>query len=654
MKKIVLILICSVNVMVVKAQKHEFLNPPKFSDADLSKPKSLLDETAPAEILYRSVHFMIDYNTGYLNKKVFYRIKIYDKDKAEDWLNVEIPLFQTSSSQQEKLNKFKAFTYNLENGNVSQVKAEKSSQYKSKESKNVNITKFAFPNVKNGSVLECQYEVLSPFLYSIPEVLIETDVPSLYTEYVFDAPLSIAYNISYTGALAPKYRVMEEQSLYGTQYKTFRFGYENLKSFKTEKFVRNDRNYKTKVSAEVNSTYSYQANTYSPSGGDIKLYSSSWDQIRKKLFENEDFGIELKKSKLAKENMPPGVINMTSDLDKANAIFAYVQKTFIWNKNKGIYTEDGIKRLIETKVGNAAEINLFLVMLLREAGIKSDPMIISTVENGFINLLSPNVSNMNFVLATVDIDGKYHTYDATSKQSSIDELPLRDWNQYGILLTKNKAEQIQMKNVKPSSTYLTVNAKINDDGSISGTYSDKDTGSYAMYVKENYDENPEKYKKQYKENFSIDFTGVDSKVLDNGEFESSMSFSSQNLIDKIGKKLIINPMLFLSKTSNEFDQTEARKYPIDFGAPTTTIKKVTLEIPEGYTIEELPKNKRIVTDDKEIEYSYMIEQKGNKLEIISTTKVSSADYPKEYYPAFKQIWGVASKQENQVISLVKS
>jgi hypothetical protein len=48
-----------------------------------------------------------------------------------------------------------------------------------------------------------------------------------------------------------------------------------------------------------------------------------------------------------------------------------------------------------------------------------------------------------------------------------------------------------------------------------------------------------------------------------------------------------------------------------------------LEIPEGYVIEEMPKNKKIVTEDKEIEYSYIAEQKGNKMEIISTTKVKS-------------------------------
>ncbi|WP_344831614.1 transglutaminase-like domain-containing protein [Chryseobacterium ginsenosidimutans] len=642
MKKLILIAFCLMNFIFIEAQKHEFLEPPKFSDADLSKQKSALDENAPAEILYKSLHFNIDYNSGNLIKKAFYRVKIYDKDKAEDWLNLEVPLYQNGSDQ-ETLSKMKAFTYNLENGVAVPTKVDKSSKYKSKESKYVSITKFAFPNVKNGSVIEYQYEVTSPFLFIVPEIMIETDTPSLYTEYVLDSPSNIAYNVNYTGFLNPKYREVEERTMYGMNYRTYRFGYENVKGFKTEKFVNNDKNYRTKISAELHST----------NFRELKLYSSSWEQIKQRLYENEDFGGELKKTKLAKENMPANISGITDEIEKANAVFNYVKNTFTWNKDRGLYTEDGIKKMLETKTGNAAEINLFLVMMLREVGIKADPLTISTVSNGLINIASPNVSNMNFVIAAIQTKDGFHLYDATSKQSSIDQLPPRDWNQFGILINKEKVQQLSMVNAKTSFTYLTAEAKINDDGSISGDYSDRDTGTYAMFAKENYDDNNDKYKKQYKENFSIDFTNIDSKVLENGDFESKMKFSSDNLIDKIGKKMIINPMLFLNKNSNEFDQTEERKYLIDFTSPFTRIKKIVLEIPEGYTIEEMPKNKKIVTDDKEIEYSYMVEQKGNKLEVISTTKVMSPNYPKEYYPAFKQIWGVASKQENQVISLVK-
>lgn len=630
------------NFIFIDAQKHEFLEPPKFNEADLSKQKSALDENAPAEILYKSLHFNIDYNTGNLIKKAFYRVKIYDKDKAEDWLNLEIPLYQ-SGSDQETISKIKAFTYNLENGASVATKVDKSSKYKSKESKNYSITKFAFPNVKNGSVIEYQYEVTSPFLFIIPEILIESDTPSLYTEYVLDSPSNIAYNVNYTGFLNPKYREVDEKTMYGMNYRTYRFGYENLKGFKAEKFVNNDRNYRTKISAELHST----------NFRELKLYSSSWEQVKQRLYENDDFGGELKKTKLAKENMPANIAGISDEIEKANAIFNYVKNTFTWNKDRGLYTEDGIKKMLETKTGNAAEINLFLVMMLREAGIKADPLTISTVSNGLINIASPNVSNMNLVIAAIQTKDGFHLYDATAKQSSMDQLPPRDWNQFGILINKEKVQQLSMVNAKTSFTYLTAEAKINDDGSISGTYSDKDTGTYAMFAKENYDDNADKYKKQYKENFAIDFTNIDSKVLENGDFESTMKFSSENLIDKIGKKMIINPMLFLNKNSNEFDQTEERKYMIDFTSPFTRVKKIILEIPEGYVIEEMPKSKKIVTDDKEIEYSYIVEQKGNKLEATSTTKILSPNYPKEYYPAFKQIWGVASKQENQVISLVK-
>lgn len=310
MKKILVIAFCSVQFVFIGAQKHKFLDPLKFNDVDLSKQKSALDENAPAEILYKSLHFSIDHATGNLIKNTFYRVKIYDKDKAEDWLNLEIPLYQNGGDQ-ETLSKIKAFTYNLENGTAVATKVDKSSKYKSKESKYISINKFAFPNVKNGSVIEYQYEVTSPFGFNIPEILIETDTPSLYTEYILDSPSSVAYNLNYTGSLLPKYKEVDERLLYGMNYRTYRFAYENLKAFKTEKFVNNDRNYRTKIGAELHST----------NFRELKMYSSSWEQIKDRIYEREDFGGELKKTKLAKENMPANVAGISNELDKSQCYF---------------------------------------------------------------------------------------------------------------------------------------------------------------------------------------------------------------------------------------------------------------------------------------------------------------------------------------------
>jgi hypothetical protein len=84
--------------------------------------------------------------------------------------------------------------------------------------------------------------------------------------------------------------------LYGVEGRTYRFGFENLKPFEEEEYVLNSDNYKTKISAELNSV-AYRS-------GEVKNYAMSWEDIRKQLYEHDDFGRELKK-KLLQALSPP-------------------------------------------------------------------------------------------------------------------------------------------------------------------------------------------------------------------------------------------------------------------------------------------------------------------------------------------------------------
>lgn len=644
MKKIFFALCFSVSTVIVYAQKHEFLKMPKFDIEDLKKTKSEIDEKAPAETLYRSIHYHIDNSTGNYIKKVKYRVKIYDKDKAEDWMNLEISLYDNNQGSRETLNSIKAYVYNLEDGKIAETKVDKSSKFKSKENKYYMINKFAFPNIKNGSVIEFQYEITSPFSYEIPLTYIETDTPSEYTEYVFESPVNMSYNIDFRGSLAPKYKKVAEENTYGAQYKTYRFAYENLKSFKKEKFVKNNDNYRTQIRAELHSTFF---------NNNLKTYTSTWEDIRKKLWDDDEFGNQYKRERLVKEIIPKSISDEKDQHKKANLLFDFVKNSYTWNERNGFRTDNGIKDLIKNKTGNTADLNLFLLNALRSEGIKAYPILISTIGNGFVNLTFPNLGNFNYVIACAEIDKKIYLYDATSKQAKEDILPARVWNSNGLLLRDDKAELISLTNIKESYNSHTVKAKINPDGSVSGVYQDQDEGMGALNAKERFDENQDKYKKEYKDVFSVDFDNINSRVLDGGEFRSTMSFTSNNMIDNLGKRKIINPLLFLHQTKNDFDQEEERKYMIDFISPISKTKVVEIEIPEGYDVADLPKSKKIVTEDKEISYSYTVERKDNRIITVSEYKIASADYPKEYYPAFKQIWKVMSDSESQVMSLIK-
>lgn len=629
---------------MLSAQKQQFLKMPDFDIADLKKEKSEINPKAPVEILYRSIHYRIDNTTGELIKKYAYRVKIYEKDRSEDWHNLEISLYDNNHGSKETLRNIKALVYNLNGNEVEETKVDKSSKFRSKENKYTTVNKFAFPNIKDGSVIEYKYEVSSPFAYEVPLIYIELDAPSVYTEYVLDSPINISYNVDFTGSLAPKYKLVKDEMIYGSQHKTYRFGYENLKGFKEEKYVKNNDNYRTKIRAELHSTYF---------GNNLKTYTSTWEDIRKKLWNDEDFGSQYKKDRLVKDILPQDIAGEKDDVVKANKIFDYVKNNYTWNGNNGIYTENGIKDLIKNKTGNVADLNLMLVAMFRSASINAYPILISTVRNGHVNLTFPNAGNFNYVIVSAEINKKLHLFDATSKQSKIDLLPYRVWNDNGILLKDDKADLISLNNVNMSHSSLHATAKINADGTVSGTYEDLDSGLLAMNAKESFDENPDKYRKQYKENYTMEFSDINSQVLSNGDFESKMNFSSNSLIDNLGKKKIFNPLLFLHQSSTEFNETEERKYMINFVSPITRTKKVEIEIPEGYTVADMPKSKKITTEDKEISYSYIVENKDNKVTVTSVVKVASADYPKEYYPAFKQIWKVISDSESQVMSLIK-
>ena len=171
-------------------------------------------------------------------------------------------------------------------------------------------------------------------------------------------------------------------------------------------------------------------------------------------------------------------------------------------------------------------------------------------------------------------------------------------------------------------------------------------------LKEEYDEDKEKITKIYKEkypfnnqNFNINF--------EHDDLEASFHFSSDNMIDILHKKIIFNPLLFLYSNHHDFSQKEIRKAPIEFTSPFENIKKVTVKIPDNYRIENIPKSKKFKTEDDGIIYSYNIYVEGNNIIVESSVKVDSDSFPKEYYPAFKQIFDVITQYEGQLVTVVK-
>ena len=170
MRKVCLFLLLSISIASF-SQKA----PAKFGNIpmeDMMMKVYPLDSSASAVVLVDYGVSTIEFNQIKGFQVIFERlrrIKILTKEGL-GWADFGIPLYHSSTSDQEEtVSELKVVTYNLENGKVVETKSKKGEFMKEKSDANFNVTKIAWANVKEGSVLEISYKVISDFLFNFQD-----------------------------------------------------------------------------------------------------------------------------------------------------------------------------------------------------------------------------------------------------------------------------------------------------------------------------------------------------------------------------------------------------------------------------------------------------------------------------------------------------
>lgn len=179
----VLFLLLFIAAFVLKAQKP----PAKFGDIPMEDMKMAvypLDSSASAVVLVDYGESRINYSQtdGFqITFERLRRVKILSKDGLK-YGDFSIPLYH-DSDQEEKATNLKVATYNLENGKIVATKTKSETFIKEKYDANLNFTKVAWTNVKEGSVIEISYTVISDFLFNFQDWEFQTTIPTRWSEY---------------------------------------------------------------------------------------------------------------------------------------------------------------------------------------------------------------------------------------------------------------------------------------------------------------------------------------------------------------------------------------------------------------------------------------------------------------------------------------
>lgn len=128
------------------------------------------------------------------------RVKILDKAASSDLADFEIPLFVRGQNK-EQITQIKGFTYNLVNGKIEKTKLDSKQIITDKKDDNWVVVKFAMPDVREGTVFEVSYQILSDFLFNLQEWHFQRMYPVLYSEYQVGIPQYFIYNVDMLGYL---------------------------------------------------------------------------------------------------------------------------------------------------------------------------------------------------------------------------------------------------------------------------------------------------------------------------------------------------------------------------------------------------------------------------------------------------------------------
>ena len=642
MRALILGLIVSLSVQTIYAQK----SPVKFGDIPMEDLKMKVydkDSSASAVILsdYGEAYVMLTTVNASLVFERHVRIKILTKEGL-DWATAAIQLYH-SGSNEERVTKLKATTYNLENGKVVETDMSKDGIFKEKFNRNINLQKFTLPNVKEGSVIEYSYTVSSEFLANFPDWQFQYDIPVRASEYWALFPDFFIFEKYMQGYVTLTSYEVKNKANTDFQVQAHHWISKDVPAFKEEPFMTCEDDYVSKI----NLALSY----ISFPGRPVQEIMGTWAKLNTTLLEDESFGKAITGSNFLKKKVEEVTAGLTDPQQKAAAIFTYVRQNIEWNGVKDRYA-DNLKKIFEDKKGTAADVNILLAAMLEKADLPIEMIMLSTRDHGFVRPPYPMEEQFNYVICAVKIGDKKILLDATDKYLPMGILPERCLNGQGLIISKVNHGWMNLDSKMKSKTIVSTDLALKETGELSGKVNYSYDGYDAHRVRRDYFTNGEQ---DYLKSFLADKTWEiqKSEFQNLKEIEKNAKQLHELVISEhctvTGNVIYLNPFVTSQMKENIFKH-EKREYPVDFGSPKDETYMSKIIIPDGYTIDELPKPKAMALPGNAAKYTYNVTQTGNVLNVISMLQINKSLFLQDEYPHLREFYNqVVAKQAEQIV-----
>jgi hypothetical protein len=478
-------------------------------------------------------------------------------------------------------------------------KVEPDNNYTEKSQKKKVNTKVFIPNVQKGCVVEYRYRIKEKFSHSLHPWSFQEDIPVRWSQV--DLSIPTRFNFVYLlnsvhGFDLEKHDQTQELGFDGARLTSSLaiFGMGHLSAMKLDLYSRLQvKDYRARIG--------FQLKTITYSDGTQNRYMTTWPDLAKKMEDPTDpnaywssFGeqyLNFRKFRRIWKVFSPELKPTDKPEDILEKNLHFVSIHVKWNYRHQIWTSDDLNAVFRKKTGNIADINLMVVALLRKAGLKAFPMLISTRGHGHTFPAYPYLDQFNSVIAYVRMGSSAFPVDATVPFLATGELNDALCNENGWVVDPENSQWVDIPDPVFGKTWLG-NFELLETGEMKGGVDVQFSDHYASQMRSRLNAQPklDHFKSDFAHVFH-DITMDSITVRDQENLAKPVSFHVKYAVRGAAMAtngfIYVNPVLDLIMSDNPLKDLR-RTYPLDWRYATKDSYMLTIRIPSGYKVEELP------------------------------------------------------------------
>ena len=497
------------------------------------------------------------------------RVKVFHKDGAEDAANVDLGFFKSDN-----IRELKAHTITPD-GKKKKVK----DTYEKESGSRKNIT-FAFPAVEDGAILEYRYRVIHHRYGFLDTWYFQSEIPTLESEFSVIMFPGFKYNVS-RNHVPSKFKKPVEKKFpeLGVELTQYTWNLKDLPAAKDEPVMGAASTYLISIRFQLLSYGTWE-------------FLKSWGDIGEAYAKDiEDFAPNRKEiAKLADSICA----NSQSKSDEMRDMYRFVRDEIETRgrQQSRYFDYKGAVELLENMYGSAGEKNLFLVELFRSRHISAYPLFIGTRGYSRFNPALRQLSQFNHMVCYVDTGDGGFALDTGQRSVTYPYLPSYDLVAGGLLLDGTDSRTTSLTHAeRKSGVKLESIITLIEDGSAICTTRVCVTG----YEMANYDEflGDSLSQIQIIDEFLEDAAKEYEVVSQSSRFDTDRDSLHLEIVlelaefaETVGDNLFFSPIL-LPIEHNPFTSQD-RFFPVDFRYPYNRFQAVTVKLPDGMEIADMP------------------------------------------------------------------